>query len=203
MHSLFVCTRNALSRSDMRGMFGLRYSIFKERLNWDVDVDDAQERDLFDDADEALYILAKSDGGTVDGCWRLLPTLQNYMLSDLFPELLHGLPAPRSPRIWELSRFAVNTRGTAGTAMSFRPLTLKMMSLAYEFAHIRGIDRYVTVTTVAIERLLKRQGIHIRRIGPPIQIGVVMTVACFIEVDEITARAISKVSTITSSIIAA
>jgi acyl homoserine lactone synthase len=174
-------------------MFGLRYATFKERLDWDVAVDDAQERDIFDDADEAQYILAKSDAGNVDGCWRLLPTVREYMLSNLFPELLHGMPAPRSPFIWELSRFAVNTRGTAGTGLSFRPLTLQMMSLAYDFAKSRGIHRYVTVTTVAIERLLKRQGVHIHRIGPPLQIGIVMTVACFIEIDDITARAISMV----------
>jgi acyl homoserine lactone synthase len=202
MPTLLVSPGNELSRSDARGMFGLRYSTFKERLDWDVEVDDAQERDVFDDADEVQYILAKSDAGHVDGCWRLLPTLQNYMLSDLFPELLHGMPAPRSPRIWELSRFAVNTRGTAGAGMSFRPLTLQMMSLAYEFAKNRGIHRYVTVTTVAIERLLKRQGVHIHRLGPPLQIGIVMTVACFIEIDDITARAISMVPSATNTIIA-
>jgi len=37
---------------------------------------------------------------------------------------------------------------------------------------------------------MKRQGLHIHRIGPPIRIGVVMTVACIIEVDEITLNAV-------------
>ena len=36
---------------------------------------------------------------------------------------------------------------------------------------------YVTVTTVAIERMMRRAGIVIERFGPPMQIGVERTVA--------------------------
>ena len=32
-------------------------------------------------------------------------------MKDTFPELLHGEPAPEDPRIWELSRFAIETEG--------------------------------------------------------------------------------------------
>ena len=54
-----------------------------------------------------------------------------------------------------------------------------------------GIARYVTVTTTAIERMLKKQRVHIHRVGPaPVRIGNVMTVACFIEVDDETLQAI-------------
>jgi acyl homoserine lactone synthase len=64
------------------------------------------------------------------------------------------------------------------------------MQESVRFARENGIARYVTVTTAAIERMLKRQGVNIHRLGPPIRIGAVLTVACFIEIDQITATAL-------------
>jgi acyl homoserine lactone synthase len=194
MHNVIVSQHRSLADSDLRGMYQLRFSVFKGRLNWDVAIEGDEERDSYDNP-ETIYILAKSGDGSVDGCWRLLPTEGPYMLRDVFPELLHGLPAPESPRIWELSRFAVSTRGMSGTAFAFNPLTLQLMAKAVEHARRCGIDRYVTVTSVAVERLLLRQGLHIHRLGPPIRIGAVLTAACFIEIDDITSRAVSTHTT--------
>lgn len=64
------------------------------------------------------------------------------------------------------------------------------MTEAARFAQENGIARYVTVTTAAIERMMKGLGLHIHRLGAPVRIGSVLTVACFIEVDEITLKAI-------------
>jgi acyl homoserine lactone synthase len=64
------------------------------------------------------------------------------------------------------------------------------MTQAWHFAQERGIARYVTVTTAAIERMLLKQGLSVHRLGPPMRIGSVLTVACFIEVDGITRRAL-------------
>ena len=58
------------------------------------------------------------------------------------------------------------------------------------FARENGIARYVTVTTTAIERMFKRQNVNIHRLGPPMRIGQVMTVAFFIENDDVTAKAL-------------
>ena len=51
------------------------------------------------------------------------------------------------------------------------------------YAHERGIERYVTVTTTAIERLLRRAGVVTARLAPPLPIGVEMAVALFVEVE--------------------
>lgn len=189
MHNIIVSRLQSLPPADLHGMYQLRFSMFKKRLDWDVTTDDEEERDSYDGPD-AVYILAKAPDGPVDGCWRLLPTMGPYMLRDVFPVLLHGLPAPLSPRIWELSRFAVSTRGSAGATFAFNPLTVQLMAKAVEYAQSRNIERYATVTSVAVERLLKKQGLNIHRIGPPIRIGSVLTVACFIEIDDITSRAV-------------
>jgi acyl homoserine lactone synthase len=187
MHDVIVSRQQSLAESDLRAMYQLRCSVFKGRLNWDVAVEGDEERDNYDNP-ETLYSLGKSADGSVDGCWRVLPTEGPYMLPEVFPELLHGLPPPKSPRIWELSRFAV--RGS-GAALTRNPLTVQLVAKAVEYARRCGIDRYVTVISVAVERLLQRAGLHIHRLGPPVRIGAALTVACFIEIDDITSRAVS------------
>lgn len=177
-------------------MFRLRYDTFVTRLGWDVQATDGQEIDEFDQVEDVQYILAKAGDGGVDACWRLLPTLGPNMLRDVFPELLHGQPAPASPEVWELSRFAIatdrlpDTENAGNPQIGFGNLSVGLMQESVRFARENGIARYVTVTTAAIERMLKRQGVNIHRLGPPIRIGSVLTVACFIEIDLITATAL-------------
>ena len=110
------------------------------------------------------------------------------MLKDTFPELLHGAPIPESPRIWELSRFAIEADGPQG--YGFAGMALDAMREIVIFGDRMGITHYVTVTTVAIERLLRRTGIAITRIGPPIQIGVERAVALEIDIGEQTHQAL-------------
>jgi len=178
-------------------MFQLRAEVFAGRLGWQVELtSDGLERDAFDDLDEARYIIATSTSDSVDAVWRLLPSTGPNMLRDTFPELLHGLPAPCAPDCWEMSRFAIATgrlhssEDAGNPQIGFGEMSIALMTAAWHFAQARGIARYVTVTTAAIERLLRRQGLNVHRLGPPIRIGSELTVACFIEVDDITRRAL-------------
>ena len=119
------------------------------------------------------------------------------MLKDVFPQLLHGQDAPAAPDVWELSRFAIASdrvspsEQTVNHQLGFGQLSVALMGEAARFARANGIHRYVTVTTTAIERMLLRQGLNIHRMGPPVRIGRVLTVACFIEVNSITLNAVN------------
>jgi len=175
---------------DMLGMHRLRYEVFAKRLGWDVSTENGMERDQFDEIEQAAFVLAKSPEGCVDACSRILPTTGPYMLRDVFPELLQGQPAPMSDDCWELSRFAVATDRTGTGNASFGPISRAMMVESASFAMERGINRYVTVTTPIMERMLKHQGLHIHRLGPPIRMGVATGVACMIEVDAISLQAV-------------
>jgi acyl homoserine lactone synthase len=197
MHKVVTHSLRELADTDRLGMFTLRYNTFFTRLGWDVETtDDGQEIDQYDKDDRSKYILAKSPLGAVDGCWRLRPTLGANMLRDVFPCLLHGRPVPAAADAWELSRFAIATdrlsaADDAGNhQIGFGQLSVALMQESVRFAWENGIARYVTVTTTAIERMLKRQGVNIHRLGPPMRIGQVMTVACFIEIDDVTAKAL-------------
>ncbi len=171
------------------GMFALRHEVFRERLGWEVRSQARREHDRYDQLDP-VYIVAADNARRVQGCWRLLPTCGDYMLRDTFPELLAGEPAPISSRIWELSRFAVAARG--GSSRVMHEVTLQLLEAAFDFAASQGIDHYVTVTSVALERLMKHAGIPLRRFGDgrARRVGEVLSVACWVDIDERVGEAI-------------
>ena len=189
-HLVNTFDQSTLEITDMRGMYKLRYEVFAKKLGWDVETVNEMEMDRYDDLSTVAYVLAKDIDGHVDACWRILPTMGPYMLRDTFPELLHGQPAPEANDCWELSRFAVATNPALTANGTFGSLSKALMVESAHFAIVRGINRYVTVTTPIMERMLKHQGLHIHRMGPPIKIGIAAAVACVIEVDEITLGAI-------------
>lgn len=200
MHTIQTRALSDMGANSRRQMHQLRTEVFAHKLGWDVNVtDDGLEVDEFDALPTARYIFAQGLHGGVDACWRLLPTSGAYMLQDVFPQLLHGLPAPVAADVWELSRFAVATdRVTPNDSavnyqVGFGNLSVSLMREAARFAIENGIARYVTVTTASIERLMKRLNLSVHRLGPPIRIGAVLTVACFIEVDDQTLRAVGLV----------
>lgn len=87
-------------------------------------------------------------------------------------------------RIWEISRFAVDTKEHAHTAaFSLGKTAGLLLADAVRFAIENDITRFVLVTSVAVERLLAGSGILIHRFGPPIRIGRVMSVACWVDID--------------------
>lgn len=170
----------ALSSRDLHAMHALRHEVFRERLEWEVPGRDGIERDRFDDLDPT-YMLVKDGSGRVAGCWRMLPTTGPYMLKDTFPQTLCGQRAPEHPAVWELSRFALSRH--QGRANRFSDVAVQMMESATGYALDRGVTQFVTVTTVAIERLLRGLGLKMQRFGLPVQVGIERTVAFSIEVN--------------------
>ncbi len=174
-----------MDRDAMLGMFRLRDTIFHKRLGWDVRSENGCERDVFDEL-SPVYMVARGSRRAVEGCWRLLPTTGPYMLRDTFPQLLRGEPAPCDPEIWELSRFAVApTSIDDRRQVNFGAVTFEMMQRVVDFAESHGIGSYVTVTSVALERMLRRAGIPLRRFGDgkAQRIGKVLSVACWVFID--------------------
>jgi acyl homoserine lactone synthase len=186
-----VCTLQHahMPTGDLEAMFRLRYDTFVNRLGWDVKVHEDMECDDFDQPD-THYIYVPTAPGTVDACWRLLPTTGPNMLRDIFPELLRGEPVPCATDCWELSRFAVATDRVGSTGQEFGPLSVELMAESARFALQNGIARYVTVTTAAVERLLRKLGLNMYRLAPPMRYGIAMAVVVVIEVDAITLNAV-------------
>jgi len=175
-----------LDRDILNKMFRFRHKVFYERLGWEVGNENGMERDFYDEMDP-VYIVARNHDEEIEACWRLLPTTGPYMLKDTFPQLLCGDAAPQDPNIWELSRFAVlPSDSTEHTQAILNSLTFDMIRSVYDFAQQHNIQRYITVTSAALERLLKRTGLPIYRFGghKPLRVGKIMTVACWVDINE-------------------
>jgi N-acyl-L-homoserine lactone synthetase len=160
-----------------------RHQVFIEKLGWQLNVSNRTETDQFD-GPATVYVVAEEADGTISGCARLLPTNGPYLLADVFPEMLNGTVAPRDPEIWELSRFAaVNflQRDTTPLAQYSRSTAVHLMREVMACAASHGARRLVTVTVLAMERLMRRVGIRSHRIGPPRLLGGETIYACWIE----------------------
>lgn len=181
LHIRIAARRDFKSR-DLWEMHTLRAKVFKDRLGWEVPIMSGMEIDGYD-ALEPLYMMIREPGaGALRGCWRLLPTEGPYMLKDSFAQLLHGSEAPSDGRIWELSRFAIETDG-GNSRFGFSDITMESIAEIISYGHRTGLNQYVTVTTTAIERLLRRAGVVTMRFGEPVQIGVEKAVALYIDVE--------------------
>src|SRR5580692_3560926 len=151
--------------NEIAEMHRLRYRVFKERLDWDVQFSGDMEIDEYD-ALHPAYLIQRAPDNRVQGCVRLLPSTGPTMLRDTFPVLLDGTPAPASPAIWESSRFALDLppdtpKATHGLATA----TYELFAGMIEFGLSRQLSDIVTVTDARMERILRRAGWPLRRIG--------------------------------------
>lgn len=188
MESIILARSNdpGIDRGLLHDMFRFRHKVFRERLGWEVASRNSMEVDVFDELDP-VYMLARNERRAVEGCWRILPTTGPYMLKDTFPQLLRGESAPREKNIWELSRFAVESAANGDLAQAnLGPVTFAMIGKVLAFAEQQGIDHYVMVTSVALERLLKRAGFPLRRFGDgkAERVGKVLSVACWVDIND-------------------
>jgi len=174
-----IAARTAIAKSDLYAMHRLRAKVFSDRKRWEVPILGDMEIDGYD-AIDPYYMLMRGEQGVVRGCWRLLPTDGPYMLKDTFPEYLHGQVAPQDPRIWELSRFAIESSGEQ--SFGFSQVALQSVMEIIRYGHEHGIAHYVTVTATAIERMLKRAGVVTRRLGPPVSADGETAVAIYVDI---------------------
>lgn len=180
--------RQEFDNADINDMYRLRARVFHGRLGWDIPTIAGMEIDGYD-ALGPHYMLIQDSDRRVRGCWRLMPTEGPNMLKDTFPQLLHGVEAPVGRTIWELSRFAIET-DRDGQSFGFADLTMTAIREIILHAERTGLTRYVTVTTTAIERMLRKTGMHVDRIAPPLQIGVERAVALNVWINEKTHTAL-------------
>lgn len=162
-----------------------RHRVFVETLGWELQTRNGMELDQFDRPD-TVYVVAQDEQGHVNGCTRLLSTDRPYLLGEVFPQLLNGMPPPCSPEIWELSRFAAidfNNQTSSAKGQFSSPIAIKLLQESIACAASLGAKRLITVSPLGIERLLRRAGFHAHRAGPPMIIDGHPIFACWIETE--------------------
>lgn len=96
-------------------MFRDRATQFRDRMKWDVTVDDmGWETDQYDRLDP-IYVVVRDRNGGHAGSMRFLPTMGRTMLAEIFPHLTGGRIV-RDPGIWECTRFCLSPGADAGVA---------------------------------------------------------------------------------------
>jgi len=190
MMQLITSDRYGEFVEELAEMYRLRYRVFKERLDWDVQASSDMEVDDFD-AFHPTYLLQRGSGGQVQGCVRLLPSTGPTMLRDTFATLLAGQAAPASPTIWESSRFALDLRRDAPKgARGIARATYELFAGMIEFGLVRQLTAIVTVTDVRMERILRCAAWPLLRISEPRPCGTTLAVAGYLEVS---AEALARV----------
>jgi len=178
-------TVDSFSAGVLLDMARYRHQVFVEKLGWKLDTRGRFELDEFDRKD-TIYLIARDPQGLIVGTSRLLPTHRPYLLASVFPQLLGDLPAPCSPHIWELSRFAAVDVARLGPSEDPHgsSLALDMLSVAMQAVAGHGGQRLISVSPLGVERILRRAGLRAHRAAPPVLIDGTYLFACYIDVDK-------------------
>jgi len=140
-----------------------RKQLFVDIFRWNLpSASNLEERDQFD-RDDTVYV-ALSRGDSLVGCFRAIRADRPYLTQTLFPDLATLERYPRSPDVWEISRFGVLPSAGIHTARA-------NYSVMFSFARARGARALVALVDLTYERFLRRIGIATRRYGTPSVIG--------------------------------
>jgi acyl homoserine lactone synthase len=177
-----IVTKDSAERnvSILYQMHRVRKAVFKDRLGWDVTVSGELEVDEYD-ALGPSYLLSIDRHAAVNGCVRLLPTTGPNMLRDIFPSFVTRAAVPHGERVWEASRFAVSGNTTAAEA-GLSQTTYELLIGVLKFALSNGITMIACVVDVRMERILRRAGWQLERLGPVQRIGNATAMAGQLEV---------------------
>lgn len=127
-----------------------RTAQFKERLNWDVTVNEAGEETDEYDALNPLYVIWEGPDGRHGGSMRCLPTLGRTMTAEHFLHLTDGVRI-ESPLIWEVTRFCLAPHAGPGVAAA-------LMLAGCEFGMRFGLEQCLGVFDVRMPRIYGRIG---------------------------------------------
>lgn len=114
----------------------------------------------------------------VVGCARLLRCVGPTMLEKVFPQLLSAGRLVAHPSMVESSRFCVDTaRPREAGEGALHDVTLGMLAGILEWCLHQGYREIATATDVRFERILRRAGWPMQRLGRPLLINETMSVA--------------------------
>ncbi len=190
-----------LHTETLDALYQMRARVFKDRLNWEVDVKDGREIDYFDDCDPVYLVSKNQYTGRVEGGLRLLPTTGPNMLRDVFPVLLPDGEIVESPLIWESSRFAIDPDLATDGSRRLHAVTTELLCGIVEVGLLAGIDFVVSVYDARMARIFKLADCPADVIGVPTRIGRVMTYAGLFEISEEMRSRIARAGQITGSVL--
>jgi len=162
-----ITLNNYADQPSLAAMFKFRQEIFVDRLGWELNTDQEGEKDQFDH-DAAIFLVLENMRGQVVASARMLPTYAPSLLADVFPALANGKP-PRDPRVWEVTRLAVDHRKERlddVPGLTAKEIPGALWCCLMEFGLAVGAHHLISVSDRRIEVLMKRAGWSLQRLGP-------------------------------------
>lgn len=155
-----------ISRKDeelLRSVFRLRYQSFIERQNYAVPSVGDMEYDTYDNP-ATVYLAWLDDQNVVRGCTRLICTAEPYMIEQLWPDSVEFCPLPKSPSIWEASRFCIDKSVEPAQR---RRIHAELLCAFQEYGLAHKIDSMIGVMTPLLWRsVFIHAGWPIEFLGP-------------------------------------
>lgn len=139
-------------------MFRQRARLFKDKLGWNVTVDErGWERDEYD-RNDTIYLVTTDSCGHVVGSLRLLSTLTDHMMTGpfqaMFPDFVF-----RSPTVYECTRFvAEDDRGARANGLSVA--ACELLIGMFEFAQHMGMTQILGLFEAPMVRVYRRCGLY-------------------------------------------
>jgi acyl homoserine lactone synthase len=137
----------------------MRARVFKDRLNWDVAVENGRERDSYDDLNPAYVVSIDEPTGRVRGSVRILPTTGRHMMRDIFNSLFDEPLEIQSPVIWECTRFCIHPdfdRHVTPTGLNVA--TCEILQGICDTALRAGVKQILGVSEIGMLRIYRRSG---------------------------------------------
>ncbi|MCC5978370.1 MAG: GNAT family N-acetyltransferase [Salinarimonas sp.] len=140
-------------------MFRGRAAIFREKLGWDVNVEDGRECDPYD-ALNPLYVIALDDEtGSVIGSIRLMPTTGPTLQRDIFANAFDDDVDLVSATIWEATRFCVHPQTIRRlTPTRLDRATCEIAIAMCEIGLNAGLTQYIGIFEPHMQRIYRRIG---------------------------------------------
>ncbi len=183
-------------------MHRVRTKIFRDRMGWDVEVNDMElEVDDYDLPD-TIYILHFDTLGQVTGTWRFLFTDQPSMIRNIWPLYCETLPLPISDTMIETSRFGVHseTQNSLDRQKQVNFATAEMIVALIETCILCGITDMYTLYNVKIRRLLERIGFKPCDVSDIIDLEGEPTVTARFRMDHDLLQAVKSITGVTFAI---
>ncbi|HTM81891.1 acyl-homoserine-lactone synthase [Asticcacaulis sp.] len=150
------------------GQFQLRHREFMERQHYDVRAINGMEFDEYDTL-ATVYLVYSTDGKTVLGLSRLTPVGYGCMLQDHFPDLVGDKSIFQDERVWEGTRFCIDSRLPAEE----RRHICHVICRGYvEYGLAVGASQIIgMMQTYILRSVFERSGVSLKRLGDIQQIG--------------------------------
>jgi len=159
----FNMTTAYLFGDALASQFRLRKRVFIDRQNYAVPSWKGMEFDQFD-TPATQYFVWRDEEGEARGVARLAPTSLKYMLEEIWPEKITGIDLPHSDRVWEATRFGVDSDLPPKRR---NQIVKELICALLEYGITHGIDQMIGLTAVAVVRnVFVRNGWKAQMVSP-------------------------------------